>query len=337
MRQLAILAALLSLLAVSGHAQDQPQRFRGGVDLITVDVAAVDSKGRPVEDLRPGDFVVKVDGKPRSVVSVELIKVDRGQPKAVRPADALISTNAAPENARRIVLAVDQTLITPGSVAPLLRTASQFVDRLAPSDYVAFIGFPDPGPRVDFTTDKPAVRRAMQGLNIGQPAKASPNVFDISSFEALTITGAESIQDKSILLSTPPGQPGPVMASVLARIEDAGLSDLCPPPPIGCPGGIYNESVNIAAEARREGTISLHGLEALLKDLAPLEGPKSMVVISAGMVNEDPSLLEGVKRLAAAARTTINVIVVDRDREQLTSQTNTRSVDSLMDRSFELQ
>src|SRR5215208_4786258 len=218
MRQLLVFAAVAALTGAGYAAQDsQSQRFRAGVDLITVDVAAVDSKGRPVEDLKPGDFVVKIDGKPRSVVSAELIRVDRGQPaKAVRPTDAMISMNAAPENARRIVLAVDQTLITPGLLAPLLRTASQFVDRLAPSDYAAFIGFPEPGPRVDFTTDKPAIRRAMHGLNIGQPAKAFPNIFNISLFEALTITGAESIQDRNIQLGS---QPGPVMANVLARIE----------------------------------------------------------------------------------------------------------------------
>src|SRR6185503_10308042 len=55
------------------------------------------------------------------------------------------------------------------------------------------------------------------------------------------------------------------------------------------------------------------------------------------MVAEDPSSLEEVKRLAAAARTTINVIAVDRDRGELISQTNLRSSNSLFDRSFELQ
>src|SRR5687768_14436715 len=100
MRQLAVWAALVSVLATSGHAaQNQPQRFRGGVDLITVDVSAVDSKGRPVEDLKPGDFVVKVDGQARPIVSAELIKVERGKPAApARPVDALVSTNATPQN-----------------------------------------------------------------------------------------------------------------------------------------------------------------------------------------------------------------------------------------------
>src|SRR5512134_2871916 len=132
MRQL-LACALLIALAVAGHAAQgsQPQRFRGGVDLITIDVAAVDAKGRPVEDLKPGDFVVKVDGKSRQTVSAELIKVERGKPAPARPSE-LISTNDAPQNARRIIVAVDQTLITPGALAPLQRTASQFIGRLTP-------------------------------------------------------------------------------------------------------------------------------------------------------------------------------------------------------------
>src|SRR5215510_4050512 len=119
MRHLMIAAAVVSALAIAAAQDSPPQRFRGGVDLITVDVSAVDSKGKPVEDLKPGDFLVKVDGKPRPAVSAELIKVERGKPAApVRPVDSLIATNAAQKNARRVIIAVDQTLITPGSLAP---------------------------------------------------------------------------------------------------------------------------------------------------------------------------------------------------------------------------
>src|SRR5687768_9406786 len=152
---LALLLFLAALTSGDAAQEAQPQRFRGRIDLLTVDVAAVDARGKPVEDLRPGDFTVRVNGKVRNVVSAELIKADRAQPAVpARPVDALIASNVAPLNARRIIVAVDQTLITPGMLAPLLRTASQFVDRLAPQDYAAFIGFPEPGPRVDFTIDK---------------------------------------------------------------------------------------------------------------------------------------------------------------------------------------
>ena len=347
MRQLAILAALLSLLAVSGHAQDQPQRFRGGVDLITVDVAAVDSKGRPVEDLKPGDFVVKVDGKARPTVSAELIKVERGKPAAPSRPDALISTNQVPQNVRRIIVAVDQTLITPGSLAPLQRTAAQFVDRLLPDDYAAFIAFPEPGPRVDFTTDKTRVRKAMEQI-VGQPQPMFTGDFNISLTEALTITGAESIEDK-----TEPAQPpeltaerlltGPTMRRVLERgCREMSIDDLRLPENLEtlrtCRRDVYSESLRISNQARTEANISLKALEQLLKELVPLDGPKTMILFSAGLVNDDPTILSEVAHLAAAARTSINVISVDRSREQdLRNMPNGQSTLSLVDRSLEMQ
>src|SRR5215213_7236607 len=95
-----VCVSLIAALAAASHAaQDSPpQRFRAGVDLITIDVAAVDAKGRPVEDLNPGDFIVKVDGKARPTASAQLIKVDREKPASAR-ASELISTNDVPQNA----------------------------------------------------------------------------------------------------------------------------------------------------------------------------------------------------------------------------------------------
>ena len=96
-----------------------------------------------------------------------------------------------------------QTLIAPGTLTPLLRTASQFVDRRAPADYAAFIGFPEPGPRVDFTRDKTAVRKAMQTISIGQASSILTGRFDISLYEAFAITGPERAQDAD--RDKPPG------------------------------------------------------------------------------------------------------------------------------------
>src|SRR5687767_8087805 len=100
---------VMLLVAVSGRAEQDAPRFRRQVDLIAIDVSAVDSAGRPVVDLRPGDFVVKVDGVVRPVVSAEVIRVDPKSPSPSR-ADARISSNAMAPNARRVMIAVDQAL-----------------------------------------------------------------------------------------------------------------------------------------------------------------------------------------------------------------------------------
>src|SRR5688572_25287760 len=347
MRQLAVLLALVPVLIASGHAQDsQLQRFRGGVDLIAIDVSAVDSKGRPVEDLKPGDFVVKVDGRVRPTVSAELLRVERGKPAATRPVDALTSSNQVPQNARRIIVAADQTLITPGSLAPLQRTASQFVDRLAADDYAAFVAIPEPGPRVDFTTDKARVRKGMEQI-VGNPQMMFTADFNIAVTEAITITGAESIANRR-----QPDQNtaeellkliGPTMRRVLERgCRQMTFEELQLPENYGtlddCRRDIFNESLRIDTQARLDATIARRALEQLLKDLAPLEGSKTMVLFSAGLLNDDPTLLNEVGYLAAAARTTVNVIAVDRNREQeLRNMPNGQSTLSLVDRSLELQ
>jgi VWFA-related protein len=341
MRRLLVFV-LLAAVVRAGDAAQNAQRpadvFRGKVDLVTIDVAAVDAKGRPVEDLRPGDFVVKVDGKPRPTVSAELIKVERGKPQPARPSEQ-IATNQAPRNARRIIVGVDQTLITPGALAPLQRTAADFIGRLAPDDYAAFVAFPEPGPRVDFTTDKARVRKAMEGI-VGQPARIFSGDFNIGLSEAFTITGAESIQASSVTPQS--GPPPPTVQRVLERgCRGMTLEELLLPENASlyaqCRRDVYTESMNVARQARIDATISMRALEALLRDLALLEGPKSMIVFSAGLVNEDPTLLNEAVRLAALARTTINVIAVERDRDQeLRDLPNGQSRLTLLDRSFEL-
>lgn len=161
---IAVAAIVPSSHPAAQDAQPSGRTFRARVDLITLDVAVVDANGRPVEDLRAGDFAVKVDGKSRPVVSAELVKVDtsRAAESSAAPADPLVSTNIGAERGRRVVVAVDQTLVVPGSIATVMRSALRFVDKLAPSDYAAVLAFPEPGPRVDFTTDKARARDALR-------------------------------------------------------------------------------------------------------------------------------------------------------------------------------
>jgi VWFA-related protein len=360
MRPLVVCMLLTALVRV-GHAGQDAQRpadvFRGRVDLITIDVSALDSKGKPVEDLRDRDFSVKIDGKLRPVVSAELIRVDRARtPPPVRPAEVLITTNATTPGARRIVLAVDQTLITPGAITPLLRTAAQFVDRLVSTDFAAFIAFPEPGPRVDFTSDRAKVHKAMEGI-VGQPAKRGYREFNIALWEGFALMGGERPQASSndVRGSTPEEMIQSLLVpSTMRRILERGcegrtfdeLTVITPTADVGemierlkrCRSAIFVESMNIVADARQEAQLSLRALEALLKELALIEGPKTMVVMSAGLVNDDPSILDEVQKLAAAARTTISVIAVDHEREQeIRSLGASQPGGTLIDRSYEMQ
>ena len=57
----------LPLLVVTLSAPASQPAFRSRVELLRVDVTVVDTSGAPIRDLGAGDFVVKVDGRPRTV------------------------------------------------------------------------------------------------------------------------------------------------------------------------------------------------------------------------------------------------------------------------------
>lgn len=90
---LAGVAAFASASVLSAQVpqqQPQPPVFRAGVELVSVDVTALDTNGRQVTDLIAADFQVEVDGDRRQVVSAEYVRaVDPlrviGAPRKVAP------------------------------------------------------------------------------------------------------------------------------------------------------------------------------------------------------------------------------------------------------------
>jgi hypothetical protein len=55
--------ALGLILSLAVQAQPPAQRFKSSVDVVPVDVSAVDGSGRPIRDLTAADFDVRVDGR----------------------------------------------------------------------------------------------------------------------------------------------------------------------------------------------------------------------------------------------------------------------------------
>src|SRR5205809_8135491 len=103
-----VAAATLSAQQSAPPAQDAqpPQTFKSAVDLVPVDVNVVDRTGRPIGDLTPQDFTLKMDGKPRRIASAQFIAVTRDLEQPL--ADADYSSNPATAGARLIMLVVDQ-------------------------------------------------------------------------------------------------------------------------------------------------------------------------------------------------------------------------------------
>jgi VWFA-related protein len=302
-QRLALILVLTAMTSLSAQQQAEtpPQgpTFRTGVDVIAVDVAVVDGKGVPVENLLPPDFIVKIDGQPRRVVTAEHFKIDveAARREAADPFETLYTTNLKPSNGRQIIIAVDQGNIRFGSARPLLATAAKFLDRLSPADRVAFVAFPEPGVQVAFTNDHLKLRRGMERVVGQQSAFASK--FNIGLSEAIAITEkADSRVFGEVVMRECPRMTG------FAREQ--------------CERDVLSESSNQVRNARQNTTDSLRGLYDLMLALSVIEGPKTLILMSEGLILDTPSDLDAIIRAAAMARVTINVLLMDVPRDDIT-------------------
>ena len=286
-----VLAGLALGAALAAQAPPRQPDFRSGVDLIEVDAWVVDAEGAPVPDLTAADFEVAVDGEVRPVVEAQFIPLGPPEPEptTARAADSFFSSNADQPPGRLVVLAIDEESFLFGEGRHVMRAAADFVDTLDPADRVALLAVPQPGAYFDFTADHDRVRRAVAGLaGRGRPPQGSLN---IGLFEAYQI--AEY------------GNAG-MEAEVVARVceEDIGV--------VACRQLVRAETRQIVNETRRRTEAVRRELESILAGLGEIDGPKALVWISGGFVIDGAGLtLREVERRAAAARTTLYVVMLD--------------------------
>jgi VWFA-related protein len=125
----------------------QPPRptFRTGVNFVRVDVIVTGRDGRPVEDLTQADFEVSEDGKPQTIESFKLVKVD-GQVKPGDPEPRPIRTEydeeaeAERDDVRLFAIFLDDyhvRRLSSMSVRPVLAAFIQ--KQLAPADLVGIM------------------------------------------------------------------------------------------------------------------------------------------------------------------------------------------------------
>ena len=106
--------------------------FRGGVDLVTVDLTIVDSGGNPVLWLSPSDVDVLVDGSSRRVASWVSV-----------PLPVTSAHESSPQlSSRTVILIVDPSTMSRGEGMQALHAAARFIDRTPPSDRISVAVLP---------------------------------------------------------------------------------------------------------------------------------------------------------------------------------------------------
>ena len=283
-------------------ADPQTPVFRAGVDLIPVDVTVVDGQGRQVKDLAVAEFQVEINGKPRRLVSAEYVALTSPLPTTPRPAPARFA--GVPERefytsnlgggprGRSIMLLVDQGNIRAGGGRAVMRTAAAFVDRLAPIDRVAIVAVPAPGELVDFTTEHYKAREAL--LRIVGRANPYQGQFNISITEATIIRQHSDLR---------------LLEDVVLREcgQLLGAGDL-----ERCEREVEQEAAEIVSHQRLQTDDSLRGLRAVIGSLAAFEGPKTVVLVSEGLVLDALGAeLDDIAKMAADARVSLDVLLLD--------------------------
>lgn len=169
LRASAIVFALLLSSAVGVRSFSPPQNRPAGGTL-TVDFLAVANDGRPVRDLKPEDVSIRMDGKSRTVRSLQLVPVtDAPGTGLVTPVElpAPYATNVASQIGRGFVFVIDDESLRVGEERRAKDAITQLLSELPATDRVAVVTIPHGGIKVDFTTDREKVKQGLAPI-IGQ-------------------------------------------------------------------------------------------------------------------------------------------------------------------------
>jgi len=297
----------LTLAALLHAAQAAPpvQRFKSSIDVVQVDVSAIDGNGQPVTGLTAADFELRVDGRPRPISSVQFVSVPptvelqrSNSTAAVLP----YASNAEAAGGRLIMVVVDRSSIATGRGKAAIEAASRFVGQLNRADRVALASIPN-GPQVTFTADHALVQRRIRdidGTAVADIGEHNLGIVDAMAFERKNDAAMEGVYDRECGNLATVGRGGSGGGQGEVRM---------------CQNTVRLEANVVAADARERARTSIQGLQALIDSLPPSHTPKMLVLISEGLVvDRELSQLSWLEAKAAAAHVTIYSLMLDRSQ-----------------------
>jgi VWFA-related protein len=301
------LAFSLVFAAQAARAQQgnaQPPRFRATVEVTSVDVAVVDGQGKPLLNLEPTDFAVRVDGKNRRVVSAEWVPLAASSADAKPPVRVPegYTSNENSTGGRLIVIAVDEPHIRLGGAAAVLAATNAFIDRLSPSDRIAAVSLAIGGAATPFVADRARIKEAI-GRMAGQRENLRTSSVIVTPNEAIEMSdGNRLIADQVVGRECSSYRPG-TAAFMQCRQE------------------VENIAYELADQLKRSSDTTIRALRDVMQALQVLDGPKTLILMSEGFSVRDTLLTNELGSLAAATRTSIYAMKLD---NQLFEITNSR-------------
>jgi VWFA-related protein len=201
------IAALLFTASVAQIPAQQPQTTKGGQglyrlrvesELVLVNVVVRDKQGKPITDLKQGDFILLEDGKPQRISSFDFENLDTAPltagagpsqqatngpaPAPTKPILTAKDADEALSNKRVIVLFFDLTSMAPDETERSVQAAKKYVQtKMTAADSIAIVSLSS-SLRLDqdFTGDQARLLRVLnrfthsegQGMDNGSTGDA---------------------------------------------------------------------------------------------------------------------------------------------------------------------
>ena len=285
-------AFVLVCTTIAAQQQEELPRFRSSVELTPMDVGVYDDRGRPIVDLKPDEFTVRIDGAARRVVNATWVPLEAPPGPQVAPAPDGYTSNESATGGRLILLVIDQPNIRAGGTMAIRKAVHTFVDRLQPTDRAAIVGLGQGSSSTPFTVDRARLKKAVDGM-VGQHQDSGMSLHPIAISEALDVERQA------------PGALDNIVARECKYIQLATDAEMCAIE-------VQQQALEMARSVLFDGQQTITGLRAILNGLKAIDAPKTVIFVSEGFFLQDQGeSVVALGSLAAAARTSIYVLKLD--------------------------
>jgi VWFA-related protein len=168
-------------------------KLRVDVDLVTVEVVALDRSGKPVRNLKKEDFRLYEDGKQQEILSFDEVRDDSGPPDIPSAVGQDWGSRG-----KTVLILFDNSSIKPGHLKSARDSAEKFVKRhMSPQDQFAVASYDNSLRILQNFTDNPEkvlkalAQPAIPGATAAGPQLLSPSQIPIRGQRGPVTHGAE--------------------------------------------------------------------------------------------------------------------------------------------------
>ena len=332
--------AMVAHAVVSQTPQSPPEQVetvRINTQLVQTDVMVFDKQGKFVPGLRPQDFELHIDGKPRRISFFELVSTgsanEESQLAAARNSQSDKDINApVPANLDRgrvIFFYVDDLHLSPNNLVSARKVLLKYVDEDMRQNDEA--GIASTSGQIGFlqqlTDNKTVLHAAIERLKARPYSVGDPERPAMTEYQALAIERNNR--------------------DVIDFFVDEIMKDLPSMSTIAAPGGlprgraeqhVRDRAHTILQQAATIASQSLFGLESLVRSTAALPGRKLLFFLSDGFFLDDLNSInrEQVRHVTSLAAHN-SVVIYSIDTRGLVATLTDASTDTPSDPSGRLQ